>query len=221
MKRKKKKNKKNLINIIIVCIILGIMTGIVVEEYKEKILINKEKEQSLSLYNMQMLSSLYEYEEQNKNQVDSTEIEEETEYPKEQIINEYEGYDVIAKLEIPKIKLETYILKKFSISALNISVTKFWGVNPNEIGNFCVAGHNFQNKNMFHNLKKLEIGDTFFISDNKVGKIEYKIYDLYTVSPDDVSCLSQETNGNREVTLITCTSDSQKRIIVKGREIKS
>ena len=73
---------------------------------------------------------------------------------------------------------------------------------------------------MFRNLKKLKIGDRLFILDNKVGKVEYEIYDLYKVIPEDVSCLSQETNGKKEVTLITCTTDSKERIIVKALEIE-
>lgn len=72
---------------------------------------------------------------------------------------------------------------------------------------------------MFRNLKNLKIGDTFTISDNDIGKIEYKIYDIYRVKPEDVSCLSQDTNNKKEVTLITCTSNSKERIIVKAREI--
>ena len=72
---------------------------------------------------------------------------------------------------------------------------------------------------MFHNLKKLKIGDKLFISDNKIGKVEYKIYDLYKVGPEDTSCLSQNTNNEKEVTLITCTHDSKKRIIVKAKEV--
>ena len=86
------------------------------------------------------------------------------------------------------------------------------------IGNMCVAGHNFKNKNMFRNLRKLEKGDTFTISDNNVGKVEYEIYDMYTVPPEDISCLAQNTNNTKEVTLITCTRDSKQRIIVKARE---
>ena len=62
---------------------------------------------------------------------------------------------------------------------------------------------------------KLEIT----ISDNEIGRIEYEIYEIYKVEPEDVSCLSQDTNETREVTLITCTNDSKKRIIVKAREI--
>ena len=101
---------------------------------------------------------------------------------------------------------------------LNISVVKFYGANPNEVGNFCIAGHNFKNKNMFKNLKKLSVGDNLFIIDNDIGRVEYEIFDIYKVSPNDVACLLQETNGKREVTLITCTNDSKERIIVKARE---
>lgn len=142
-------------------------------------------------------------------------------YPKEQIIEEYKGYDVCAKLEIPVIELETYVLKNYSTQALNISVTKFWGVDPNEIGNFCVAGHNFINKNMFRNLKKLNIGDKLILTDNTIGKIEYEIFDIYTVIPEDTSCLFPVIDGKREITLITCTNDSSKRIIVKAREVEA
>lgn len=133
-----------------------------------------------------------------------------------EVAKEWKGYDVIAKLEIPTIQLETYILKNYSEQALQVSVVKFWGTEPNEIGNFCVVGHNFQNNNMFKNLYKLKIGDTLFISDNENGKIEYKVNDIYTVFPEQTKCLSQKTNGKIETTLITCTKDSKERIIVKA-----
>ena len=140
-------------------------------------------------------------------------------YPKEEIIKEYKGYAVCARLQIPAIELETYVLKEYSIQALNVSVTKFWGANPNQIGNFCVAGHNFVRKNMFRNLKKLVVGDKIIVTDNFVGIVEYEVYDIFQVNPKEVDCLDQETNGKREITLITCTTDSKKRIIVKAREI--
>lgn len=200
------------INYTIICIILSIMIWLVIEEYKDN-QIEKEKtmEAEYSTENISMIHNIEKrIKENNTNK----------EYPKEQIIDEYKGYKVIAKLEIPTIKLETYILKQYSVDALNISVVKFWGADPNKVGNFCIAGHNFQNKNMFRNLKKLDIGNRFTISDNTIGKIEYEIYSIYKVDPKDVSCLSQQTAGKREVTLITCTSDSEKRIIVKAKEVE-
>lgn len=204
---KQSKEIKIIINNIIVCLILSIMIWLCIEEDSDNKIKNKE-----SQYNTQNLSVQNNKEEQEEDITIK-------EYPKEEIINEYKGYEVSAKLEIPKIELETYILQNYSEKALNISVTKFWGVNANEIGNFCVAGHNFRNKNMFRNLRELEIGDRLFISDNKIGKVEYEIYDIYKVTPEDVSCLLQEGDGIREVTLITCTNDSKKRIIVKAMEV--
>lgn len=131
------------------------------------------------------------------------------------IDDEYKGYDVVAKLEIPKINLDTYVLKNYSSQALSISVTKFWGVNPNEIGNFCIAGHNYRD---FKNITKLDIGDTLILTDNYNGSFQYIIYDIFKVLPDQTDCLSQETDGKKEVTLITCTQDSKKRIIIKAHE---
>ena len=135
------------------------------------------------------------------------------------ILTTYKGYPVIAKLEIPKIDLETYVISEYSNQALGVSVTKFYGGNPNEVGNFCIAGHNYITKNMFHDLKKLSIGDTFTLIDTDNHEGIYQIYLVETVEPDETQCLSQKTNGRIEVTLITCTTDSSKRIIVKAVKI--
>lgn len=137
----------------------------------------------------------------------------------ESILTTYKGYSVIAKLEIPKIDLETYVISEYSNQALGVSVTKFYGGNPNEVGNFCIAGHNYITKNMFHDLKKLSIGDTFTLTDNNANEGIYKIYLIETVEPNETQCLSQKTDGRIEVTLITCTTDSSKRIIVKAVKI--
>lgn len=132
------------------------------------------------------------------------------------IEEKYKGYNVSAKLVIPKIDLETYVLEDYNIEALKVSVTKFWGNNPNDIGNFCIAGHNYKE---FKNITKLNIGDIFTLTDNYNGIIQYEIYDIYKVLPNQTECLSQKTNGRKEVTLITCTPNSKKRIIVKAKEI--
>lgn len=201
MKNKKSNKSRVIINFILVILIFGIITYLRIETNSEK--------------NIKQANN-YEV----KNVVTSTNNIKENEkvYSKEEVIKEYKGYEVDSKLEIPKIELETYILKDFSKETLNMSVTKFWGCKPNTIGNYCIAGHNFKNKNMFHNLKKLKRNDNLFIIDNKVGKVEYEVYDVYKVFPEDTSCLEQETNGKKEVTLITCTSDSEERIIIKAVE---
>ena len=207
MKVNKKKNI--IIDFIIIFIILCGTIWIVIENRAEENIIEEKNE-----INQEVNDT-----ENNIAQNDNGK-KEEKQYPKAEVIKTYKGYKVTAKLEIPEIDLETYVLENYSINALNVSVTKYWGADPNEEGNFCIAGHNFVRKNMFRNLKKLKEGDKLYILDNNVGKVEYEIYDIYKVDPKDTSCLSQDTNGKKEVTLITCTIDSKKRIIVKARELE-
>lgn len=209
--------KRKIINYFIMGITFFVMLWLVMQEYGDTKQEKNDMEES-SQYEAQSLGTNYNLDDEERNIISKIEAKE---YPKENIASKYKEYDVLAKLEIPAINLETYILEECTKESLNKSVARFWGVGPNEIGNFCVAGHNApRNNNMFYNLKKLEIGNKFTISDNTIGKVEYEIYDIYNVLPEDVSCLSQETNGEREVTLITCTNDSKKRTIVKAKEVK-
>ena len=199
--------KEHIISIIILMTIISLMIWLVIEKYQDTKIPVRE----------QQITSIENNIEENTIIVSKQNTNKQKEYPKEEIIQEYKGYDVCAKLEIPSIKLETYVLKNYSVQALNISVTKFWGANPNQIGNFCIAGHNFKNSNMFSNLKKLEIGEKIYVTDNDIGEVEYTIYNIEKVIPENVECLDQDTK-NREVTLITCTSDSSLRIIVQAKE---
>ena len=209
MNRKERRKKKKKIVLSFVLIVMFIVSSfyITLKLYEQNSFQDEKYE----------VKKLYLEEDNNENEIEEVVIEK-YQYPKEYVEETYKGYNVIAKLEIPQIELETYVIK-FSEETLNISVTKFWGPNPNESGNFCIAGHNFKNKDMFHNLKKLEIADKIFPKDNNIGTVEYEIYNKYIVDPENVSCLSQDTNGSKEVTLITCTSNSKKRIIIKAREV--
>ena len=135
------------------------------------------------------------------------------------IPKDVDGYEVIGMLEIPKINLTTYILSETNKHTLSKSVTKLCGPKVNGIGNFCITGHNYNKNKMFKNLKKLEINDKIYITDIYNNKIEYMVYKTYKIFPDETECLSQETNGEREITLITCTTGAIKRLIVKAVEL--
>ena len=136
----------------------------------------------------------------------------------ETIDKEYKGYKVSAKLEIPKINLQTFILDSDDEEAMWLCPTKYFGPDPNEAGNYCIAAHNYDKENMFNHIIELEKGDKIYLTDNKNGKILYEIYDIYKVKPTDTQVLSQKTNGSTELTLITCSDYSSKRIIVKARK---
>lgn len=204
MHKVKAKKSKYIMIILILSIFFFILFNIQNEE-------SKKQEITIEKVN----SKIYENKTNNNTEKQSTKDAKTVE--KEVIETEFKGYKVSSKIYIPKINLETYVLEQYSKQALLTSVTKFYGANPNQIGNFCVAGHNYGPANMFQNLKKLNINDEIYLTDIEGNKMKYIIYDTYTVLPNDTKCLSQKTNGQIELTLITCTPDSQKRIIIKAR----
>ena len=211
----KTKNKKNYIYVIIFVIIIIITIGIFSKKYilkKENNIIEKNIETSF-------VSTQDTTEGKNEEEISNTTQSENSDSETEKIETTYKGYSVIAKLEIPKINLETYVISEYSEQALGVSVTKFYGGNPNEVGNFCIAGHNYITKNMFHDIKKLSNDDIILLTDLEGNKVEYKVYEMKTVSPSETDCLSQKTDGKVELTLITCTTDSSKRIIVKAVKV--
>lgn len=135
-------------------------------------------------------------------------------------------YATDAIIEIPKIGIKYSVIlgEKGDIpeieDLLKISPVKFHGGNPNEVGNYCIVGHNYRNKRFFSKVPTLQNGDIINITDMSNRTISYAVYDKYEVVPEDTSCTSQLTNGKKEITLITCTDDSKLRVIVKAREVK-
>ena len=129
-------------------------------------------------------------------------------------------YYPIATINIPKIDCEYPIIDRTTDELLKISPCKFHGADPNQVGNFCIVGHNYRNDKFFSHVPELSIGDEIEITDRigDTGTLTYKVYDKYVVDPEDTECTTQRTNGMKEITLITCTRDSKQRVIVKERE---
>ncbi len=158
-------------------------------------------------------------ESSTTNNTVATAVNTEKEISSEDTLLEVNGEMVIGKLEVPKINLVTYILPETNRETLNKSVTKLCGPKVNGVGNLCITGHNYHKDNMFGDLKEVEINDKIYLTDNNGNKIEYGVYEICKVYPEEVECLSQDTKGEREVTLITCTTGAVKRLIVKAVEI--
>ena len=128
-------------------------------------------------------------------------------------------YYTTAIVNIPSIGVNYPVLNTTTDELLKISPCYFWGPKPNEVGNYCIVGHNYRNSKFFSKVPTLENGAIIEITDLTGRTVKYSVYDKYLVDPSDVSCTSQRTNGKREITLITCTNDSSKRVIVKAREV--
>ena len=206
MAKKAKRYKKNTHKIIfiIVAIILCIGIFIVINYFKGKSIENRNETEPQAENAVVQESNLTTNEEQA-----------------EENITQVGGYAVIGKIKIPKIELEDVILEKTTDDSLNLGLTKFWGPEMNEIGNFSITGHNYKidRSELFSKLDNLIVGDTFSLEDQKGRTVTYKVYKKYTVDPKDTTPIDQNKDGKREVTLITCTKGAKKRIIIKAREV--
>ena len=129
----------------------------------------------------------------------------------------YKGFNVVGTIEIPAIDLNYPILEKVNKSSLETSVAFLYGAGINQVGNSVIVGHNYRNGLFFSNNKRLNIGDTIYVTDNSKNRLTYKIYDKFETSPEDADFYSRDTNGVPEVTLSTCNDDSSRRLIIFAR----
>ncbi len=214
MIKNKINNIYNLISLVIILVIILVVALIICGKKEEKSIIevtstinteklnNKSKEVSIDIVGEEEIAearatlNLQEYENMPR---------------------EVNGFKVIGKITIPKIEVEKYILEKTTTESLLVGVTKICGPEINKIGNFCIAGHNYGDT--FGWISSLEIGDEIYITDTYDRSVKYQVYEIERVSPYDTSSLSQDTNSEKEITLITCTLGALKRVIVKAIEV--
>lgn len=128
-------------------------------------------------------------------------------------------YETIGVVKIPKISITYPILSETTDKLLKVAPCKFHGASPNEVGNLCIIAHNYRRKGVFFSdVEDLVIGDIVEIQDLSQRVVQYEVYDIHVVNPDNVADTTQKTNGRKEVTLITCTDDSKQRLIVRCKE---
>ena len=84
-------------------------------------------------------------------------------------------------------------------------------------GNICIASHNYNNGTLFSDIPNLSIGDLIFLTDLTQKTVSYVVYDKFEIDSKDTNCTSQNTNGKKEVTLVTCNNINGNRIIIKAK----
>ena len=193
---------KKVINIILTLLIVMaiVVTGAIIYNY----ILSKQNDDNLA-------NVVIEIEEQFLNNMNTNNAE--------PVKMQYNGHDVVGIINIPSINIKYPIINKTNDTTMKYSITKFSGGDINSIGNFTVAGHNNLNGTMFGKVKRLKIGDEIKMTDLYNNTVTYQIFDIYSVDPNDVSCLESVDENTREITLITCTNGHLNRLITKAREI--
>ena len=192
--------------------------NIVQDMFKDSTTVDQEENALIVKITNDVATNIQEYqqiEEKTSNTIQNTQTQ-----AKSYTAKDGKNYNYIGRVVIPKIGVDYAILDHWSDELLKVSICKFHGANPNEVGNLCLVGHNWRNKRFFSKVPTLEIGDIVQITDLNEKTIDYEVYDIHTVDPNNTDDTTQKTNGRKEVTLITCTDDSQQRVIVKCKEKK-
>ncbi len=213
------------LTVLLVIVIIAIVGIIAFLGYKYVSSMNskKEAEDFTDTWNNSNINQEPKKDDNNDEKIDITEPDntntgnnstEQT--PKEE---RYNGYLVAGTIEIPATGLKCPILSRseYSKSALETSVVEFYGPGLNQAGNTCIAGHNFRNGNFFSNNKKLKVGDKIYITDLTKKKVVYTIYNKYETTETDAEYMSRDTNGAVEISLSTCTDNSEARLIILAR----
>lgn len=130
----------------------------------------------------------------------------------------YGGYNMMGYIQIPAINIKYPVLETVTTHSIEIAVAIRAGVGLNKVGNTVIVGHNYKNGVFFSDLNKLKINDIVYITDRSGTKIKYKIYNIFSATPEDTSFYNRDTEGKREITLSTCSDNTSMRTIIYARE---
>ena len=130
----------------------------------------------------------------------------------------YRGYEVIGIIEIPRTGVRAPIVDRVTTDSIALAVGVLYGPGLNQPGNTVLAAHNYRDGTFFSNNKNLGVGDKIYITDITGTEIEYAITKSYITGETDFEYAVRNTNGKREISLSTCTTDPTKRLVIWAKE---
>lgn len=213
--------------IIIIVVIVGLLVFLGYDFYRRYFIDNDAKKFTEDFQN-EIATEVIKDTQKNENEIENTMIEEQqpqespegngdTTIDTTKKKKTYKGFEVLGTIDIPKTDVHYPILAEVSKKSIETAVAVQYGPGPNQVGNTVIVGHNFRNGLFFSNNKKLQNGDIIYITDNDGNKIKYVIYNKYETTPEDTDYMIRDTEGNREISLSTCTDDSKERLILWAR----
>ena len=215
------------LNVLLAILIIGVIgtAGYLCYKYYQKYKLNSDADQFLNDFDQVVNAtntddSLYTEEEENNAIKEQTSSKGGVRGISSNALT-YKGYNVAGKLEMPTVNLQYPVLEQMTdAKAIEVSVAIQYGVGLNNIGNTVIIGHNYRSGLFLGSNKNLQIGDTIYITDWATGaRRQYKIYNKYTTNESDTSFYQRDTNGKREVSLVTCQRNNAYRLVVLAREI--
>ena len=128
-------------------------------------------------------------------------------------INVKTNYTNVPYIEIPSVDITRVIKEDNNQKVLDDGYVIIFNENKDlySINNLILAGHN--TVNIFKNLKNIKLNDYIYIR-YKNTKFTYKVNSKKIIDVKEISYLDETQYKN--ISLITCTNDDQKRLLVLG-----
>lgn len=119
-----------------------------------------------------------------------------------------DGISCIGTLEIPRLDLNLCVASTCSDENMKQLPCRYYGSIYKS--NMVIVAHNY----WFHfgRLNTLKSGDAVIFTDVSGNCFKYSVDAMDVVSPESVA---EVTNGKWPLTLVTCTLDSQNRVVVR------
>ncbi len=170
-------------------------------------LLKKQENFSNLLKNNYGISKLYSNTTNNTNNIDDS--------------SSLSPDSILGVIKIPKLNLSYTFFSGLNDDLLKISPCRFYGDLPNNNNssinkNLCIAGHNYNNKQFFSQIDKLEVNDKIIIVDNFNNEYNFSVIKNYEVKNNDLSPIYENSSNKYELTLVTCNNINNNRIIIKA-----
>lgn len=184
--------------IIIGCVIIFLTVAVNVIDYRK----GRNAVENFEITKLQMQAQTSEKKEKDTSQTE---------------VNNKLTDEVIGVLSIDKIELEEAVKEGAASSVISSALGHLTDTAmPGMQGNCAIAGHrNYVFGRFFNRLDEVEVGDAITI-ETLENTYEYKVYEVLTVEPTDMSVL--ENTEAYDLTLITCTPlfIGSHRLIIKA-----
>lgn len=125
--------------------------------------------------------------------------------------------EVLARLKIPKIGLDFYVVAGVNVKDLRKGVGHFPNTPlPGQLGNSALAGHRTSHLQPFYSLDELKPGDEIQVFTKLGDGYAYIVTDSLIVNPSDYYVITDSDPKVATLTLITCTplGTSSHRLVV-------
>jgi sortase A len=119
-----------------------------------------------------------------------------------------DGAEYIGTLDVPELNLSLPVMSKWSESGLKVSPCRYSGSVYSK--DLVIGGHSYISH--FRPLRDISLNSDIIFTDADGNVFYYKVTETEVLQPSDIDILLEE---DHDLTLFTCTSDTQARFIVR------